>query len=184
MSLNSLSLGSWDFFGVGTRGDGRDVDREEESIGENLPMEGIYQQVFEEVHGRGHPAIHPWSHSMQDNHTDLNSTPNDYRPPLASYVSHTSYPNLWDTQDGPSYINQFPIDDVQFSVGSSQTSNPNSEILLRQLSPVLDGADIGNPREHPLYLRATTGPDGLYHCPWEADSSCNHKPEKLKCNYE
>jgi hypothetical protein len=41
------------------------------------------------------------------------------------------------------------------------------------------------PREHPLYQKATTGPDGLYHCPWEGkDPSCNHKPEKLKCNYE
>lgn len=41
------------------------------------------------------------------------------------------------------------------------------------------------PREHPLYQKATVGPDGLYHCPWEGqDPSCNHKPEKLKCNYE
>ena len=41
------------------------------------------------------------------------------------------------------------------------------------------------PREHPLYQKATTGPDGLYHCPWEGkDPACNHKPEKLKCNYE
>ena len=41
------------------------------------------------------------------------------------------------------------------------------------------------PREHPLYQKATTGPDGLYHCPWERkDPACNHKPEKLKCNYE
>ncbi len=41
------------------------------------------------------------------------------------------------------------------------------------------------PREHPLYLKATTGPDGFYHCPWEGkDPACNHKPEKLKCNYE
>jgi hypothetical protein len=41
------------------------------------------------------------------------------------------------------------------------------------------------PREHPLYSKATTGPDGLYHCPWEGkDPTCNHKPEKLKCNYE
>jgi hypothetical protein len=41
-----------------------------------------------------------------------------------------------------------------------------------------------SPREHPLYQNATIGLDGLYHCPWEEDSSCNHKPEKLKCNYE
>jgi hypothetical protein len=47
------------------------------------------------------------------------------------------------------------------------------------------GSNDNNPREHALYKKATTGPDGLYHCPWEGkDRSCNHKPEKLKCNYE
>jgi len=48
------------------------------------------------------------------------------------------------------------------------------------------GVDNDNtPREHPLYSKATTGPDGFYHCPWEGrDPACNHKPEKLKCNYE
>lgn len=39
-------------------------------------------------------------------------------------------------------------------------------------------------RDHPLYKSAACAPDGLYHCPWEGDENCNHKPEKLKCNYE
>jgi len=39
-------------------------------------------------------------------------------------------------------------------------------------------------RDHYLYKSATPSADGLYHCPWEGDQSCNHKPEKLKCNYE
>ncbi|CAK7270894.1 hypothetical protein SEPCBS57363_004336 [Sporothrix epigloea] len=39
-------------------------------------------------------------------------------------------------------------------------------------------------REHPLYKSAVCQPDGFYHCPWEGDESCNHKPEKLKCNYD
>lgn len=39
-------------------------------------------------------------------------------------------------------------------------------------------------RDHPLYKSACPSADGLYHCPWEGESSCNHKPEKLKCNYE
>lgn len=39
-------------------------------------------------------------------------------------------------------------------------------------------------RDHPLYKSASPSADGLYHCPWEGESSCNHKPEKLKCNYE
>ncbi|ORY63430.1 uncharacterized protein BCR38DRAFT_410357 [Pseudomassariella vexata] len=39
-------------------------------------------------------------------------------------------------------------------------------------------------RDHPLYKSAMPKPDGLFHCPWEGHSSCNHKPEKLKCNYD
>lgn len=39
-------------------------------------------------------------------------------------------------------------------------------------------------RDHELYKNAAPGPDGLFHCPWEGQASCNHKPEKLKCNYE
>lgn len=39
-------------------------------------------------------------------------------------------------------------------------------------------------RDHPLYKNAMPKADGLFHCPWEGHASCNHKPEKLKCNYE
>ncbi|KAI0405408.1 hypothetical protein F4802DRAFT_563006 [Xylaria palmicola] len=39
-------------------------------------------------------------------------------------------------------------------------------------------------RDHPLYKNAFPKPDGLFHCPWEGQASCNHKPEKLKCNYD
>ncbi|WPH02426.1 Hypothetical protein R9X50_00529000 [Acrodontium crateriforme] len=43
--------------------------------------------------------------------------------------------------------------------------------------------DEGRYRTHPLYSQ---GPkeDGFYHCPFAADPSCQHKPNKLKCNYE
>jgi hypothetical protein len=39
-------------------------------------------------------------------------------------------------------------------------------------------------RDHRLYKEACVQSDGLFHCPWEGQASCNHKPEKLKCNYE
>jgi hypothetical protein len=39
-------------------------------------------------------------------------------------------------------------------------------------------------RDHPLYKNALPQADGLFHCPWEGRDNCNHKPEKLKCNYE
>ena len=39
-------------------------------------------------------------------------------------------------------------------------------------------------RDHYLYKNALPQADGLFHCPWEGETNCNHKPEKLKCNYE
>lgn len=51
-------------------------------------------------------------------------------------------------------------------------------------------SSLGNRREgetarnHDLYKNAKPKEDGLFHCPWEGDPSCTHKPEKLKCNYE
>jgi hypothetical protein len=39
-------------------------------------------------------------------------------------------------------------------------------------------------RDHHLYRNAKVKEDGMYHCPWEGDKDCNHRPEKLKCNYE
>lgn len=44
--------------------------------------------------------------------------------------------------------------------------------------------DSDSPRDDALYKNVTRGPDGLFHCPWENKKECNHKPEKLKCNYE
>jgi hypothetical protein len=39
-------------------------------------------------------------------------------------------------------------------------------------------------RDHYLYKNVYPHADGLFHCPWEGQPSCNHKAEKLKCNYE
>ncbi|KFA55760.1 hypothetical protein S40293_01943 [Stachybotrys chartarum IBT 40293] len=39
-------------------------------------------------------------------------------------------------------------------------------------------------RDHVLYKNAVPQADGLYHCPWEGQPVCNHKAEKLKCNYD
>ncbi|KAI9717609.1 MAG: hypothetical protein M1812_004554 [Candelaria pacifica] len=59
-----------------------------------------------------------------------------------------------------------------------------SELTNEQypLSPTQE-ADIGPPRDHPLY-QAVPHEDGLYHCPYETEEGCAHKPEKLKCNYD
>ncbi|KAK3333925.1 hypothetical protein B0T19DRAFT_140955 [Cercophora scortea] len=48
----------------------------------------------------------------------------------------------------------------------------------------LSGEGESSARDHALYKNAYPREDGLFHCPWEGTTSCNHKPEKLKCNYD
>jgi len=43
--------------------------------------------------------------------------------------------------------------------------------------------DVAPAREHELY-HAVPRDDGLYHCPFQGQANCAHKPTKLKCNYE
>ena len=63
--------------------------------------------------------------------------------------------------------------------GTSETSDGSSIRLVGRSSLETDN----NARIHYLYQNATIQADGLYHCPWE-EEGCQHKPEKLKCNYE
>ncbi|KAK0621471.1 hypothetical protein B0T17DRAFT_291695 [Bombardia bombarda] len=49
----------------------------------------------------------------------------------------------------------------------------------------MSGDGESSARDHYLYKTAyPSKQDGLFHCPWEGQQSCNHKPEKLKCNYD
>ena len=76
---------------------------------------------------------------------------------------------------------------MSWSLNSSDflDDGEGKESLDIPIVSLVDGSSEVIPREHPLYLNAMTGLDGLYHCPWEGRyPSCNHKPEKLKCNYE
>ncbi|PFH58455.1 hypothetical protein XA68_13661 [Ophiocordyceps unilateralis] len=56
--------------------------------------------------------------------------------------------------------------------------------LSQTLVPRRQGNDGESARDHPLYKNAAPQADGLFHCPWEGQANCNHKPEKLKCNYD
>ncbi|KXL51277.1 MAG: hypothetical protein FE78DRAFT_66190 [Acidomyces sp. 'richmondensis'] len=47
----------------------------------------------------------------------------------------------------------------------------------------LPGDEEGRHRTHPLYNEGPKA-DGLYHCPYEDKPDCQHKPTKLKCNYD
>lgn len=59
----------------------------------------------------------------------------------------------------------------------------NSEETLRFVGR--SSLEIDNTaRDHAYYQNVRVHADGLYHCPWEGKEGCQHKPEKLKCNYE
>ncbi|KAL6355472.1 hypothetical protein LRP88_11063 [Fusarium phalaenopsidis] len=62
----------------------------------------------------------------------------------------------------------------------SDTMNP-AHLNQRPVRKALISKPPG--REHPLY-KGNRGPDGLYHCPWEKEVGCNHKPAKLKCTFD
>jgi hypothetical protein len=66
---------------------------------------------------------------------------------------------------------------------SEYSSSPYYGVDFQERGRRRDSNEAENvARGHPYYHSATLGSDGLYHCPWE--KTCNHKPEKLKCNYE
>ncbi|KAI1433408.1 hypothetical protein GGR50DRAFT_506036 [Xylaria sp. CBS 124048] len=76
-------------------------------------------------------------------------------------------------------------------MGMMTTDDSNGHILaddMFALPPSFTRRSSGDgessARDHPLYKTAAPKTDGLFHCPWEGTSSCNHKPEKLKCNYD
>ena len=63
--------------------------------------------------------------------------------------------------------------------GASEGSDQSMRFVGRS------NLDVDNTaRDHPYYQNVSVQADGLYHCPWEGQEGCSHKPEKLKCNYE
>jgi hypothetical protein len=63
--------------------------------------------------------------------------------------------------------------------GTSETSDESLRFVGRSSLEIDNTA-----RDHALYQNVTVHADGLYHCPWEGKEGCQHKAEKLKCNYE
>lgn len=86
----------------------------------------------------------------------------------------------------PSRSSQRPIIPSMGSVAPTQQFEelcivpPFGDPLRRRSS---GEADVAPAREHALY-HAVPRDDGLYHCPFEGQANCAHKPTKLKCNYE
>ncbi|KGQ12623.1 hypothetical protein BBAD15_g1652 [Beauveria bassiana D1-5] len=116
---------------------------------------------------------------------------------VSSSISRTSSPNTidesWRTAalanspfmceptslDSPDNKPLHLISDVQDTMAPFG-SDMNISANFQQRSSV----ESDSPREDHRYKNAMRGADGLFHCPWEGQTGCNHKPEKLKCNYD
>lgn len=68
--------------------------------------------------------------------------------------------------------------------GQAVAQLDDSISLSQTFVPRRQSSDGESARDHALYKNATPRADGLFHCPWEGQPNCNHKPEKLKYNYE
>ncbi|KJZ72900.1 hypothetical protein HIM_07663 [Hirsutella minnesotensis 3608] len=98
---------------------------------------------------------------------------------LSAPLSPHSSPDM--KCQSPSAERKLPIisDDRNSQAGQLDEHLSLAQSLIRR-----QGTDGESARDHALYKNATPHADGLFHCPWEGQQSCNHKPEKLKCNYD
>jgi len=74
---------------------------------------------------------------------------------------------------------------LRFVDDGAQTVSPSEELILEDAEELksLEEEHHKVARSHPLYSKEPDA-DGLYHCPSEGESGCNHRPTTLKCNYE
>lgn len=144
---------------------------------------------------RSSPVLDEWALPTPQLITSTSSSPLDYSPSLGG-VSPTCIPEPTDAKELPPYPSgnkpsRKPVGPRQSKVasdmasrnraptGTSEASDESMRFVARSSLEMDNSA-----RDHPLYHNAAPKEDGLYHCPWENDPSCQHKPEKLKCNYD
>ncbi|TVY33658.1 hypothetical protein LSUB1_G008838 [Lachnellula subtilissima] len=135
-----------------------------------------------------------WPH--QPLMTSTTGSPSTYSPSLEA-LSPRYVQDYSDLMELPPYatddrVTRKPMGPRQSKVASDLAANSRQQRLLG--SEASDDSfrlvgrsalEIDNTaRDHPLYHNVSAKSDGLYHCPWEGQVSCQHKPEKLKCNYD
>jgi hypothetical protein len=117
--------------------------------------------------------------------TSATNSPVEYSPSIEGLSPR----NL---QDFPDFVELPPCttngDRVPRKPVGPRLSKVASDLASRQQPST--GANLveqdNSARTHYLYHNVTPQADGLYHCPWEnkPEANCQHRPEKLKCNYE
>ena len=144
---------------------------------------------------RSSPALRGDSWALPSAHIpSVMASPLEYSPSLEG-ISPRYVQDFPDLVDLPPYtspcdrVTRKPVGPRQSKVASDSRKhrlNGTSEASDESFKMVgRSSLDIDNTaRDHPLYQNVTAQPDGFYHCPWEGQDGCLHKPEKLKCNYE
>ncbi|KAI5467657.1 hypothetical protein BGZ63DRAFT_32814 [Mariannaea sp. PMI_226] len=101
--------------------------------------------------------------------------------PLSSLIHDVDAENsAW--TDEPQLFDPMAIDCPQPQIADLNGNRESDTINPSDLTQV---QSVNNEvvRSHPLY-NGVPGADGLYHCPFEDGLGCNHKPNKLKCNFD
>ncbi|CAG8979271.1 hypothetical protein HYALB_00010804 [Hymenoscyphus albidus] len=137
-----------------------------------------------------------WSNSQHSNSPTTNS-PQEYLSPHVEVISPRYVEDTQDLVQHPPYASgdrttrkpmgprlSKVVSDLathgrqQRHSGSFEQSEDSLKLATRSAN------EDNTARDHPLYHSVTTHADGFYHCPWEGQAACQHKPEKLKCNYD
>ncbi|KAL2270347.1 hypothetical protein VTJ83DRAFT_2531 [Remersonia thermophila] len=162
---------------------------------DGLPYPGVLDAMSQHVNpqifdaGMMAASPHTWgslspvesrlsSPGLQDGADDMWSAPPSATSPGGSQSSPSlpsQSPRMTRKLDG----SQFMTSDMVGSMGDDTFALPHAAFNSRRPSGEGESA-----RDHPLYKNAFPQADGLFHCPWEGQANCNHKPEKLKCNYD
>ncbi|KAM6511507.1 hypothetical protein FALCPG4_016511 [Fusarium falciforme] len=130
---------------------------------------------------------------------------------LASHMEEISLAALPSGYDSDNDLEESDDEDKNEDEDDEKDGDINGEIVqggVSEGSQVLDSllADASSPRNltdeqsveywlpadpadriakgHDMYTLAVPHEDGLYHCPWEGQPSCNHQPEKSKAAYD
>ncbi|KAK4151245.1 hypothetical protein C8A00DRAFT_45507 [Chaetomidium leptoderma] len=125
------------------------------------------------------------SPGLQDGSDDVWSAAQSASSPGESQDSNSPVlpgqsPRMSRTLDASQYVTTEDLHgNMMPSIGEDGFALPHPAFNSRRLSGEGESA-----RDHFLYKNAFPQADGLFHCPWEGQASCNHKAEKLKCNYD
>lgn len=124
-------------------------------------------------------------------HTDLSDSadPSDRSPsiasPYGSDCTDISHPPRAESK-GKIVVNRTYTEFAKRAIKEPTEWNSSSYVQPWTLSRdtyIDEEAESKHARDHPMY-QTILGEDELYHCPFEGEHQCNHKPTKLKCNYE